>query len=257
VFWKAHVPIQRVQYTGDACGPYRDWHNEEHPLACSGTPDPARKVCFGTATTICEGLPDGSGNFLGGVVIDKRAEEVVLTSAMRAGWYRYVQEWHFLRDGTIEPRFRMMGSAHACTNFDHTHHVYWRLDFDLNGAPRDAVLEQFLALPQVLPVETARVKRRFVTWRIVDTATGFNYRLIPGPMDGVANAFSEADLWALQYHGGENGDEATAHDDNLDLYVNGEEIFKTDVVTWYAGHAFHPAGQGGCHVVGPTLGLLD
>jgi len=29
----------------------------------------------------------------------------VLVSEMSAGWYRYVSEWRFHADGTIQPRF--------------------------------------------------------------------------------------------------------------------------------------------------------
>jgi hypothetical protein len=256
VFWHAHVPIQRVKYTDDACGPFRDWHDQEHPLQCSGTPDLARRACFGTATTICEGLPDGSGNFQG-VVIDARTDEVVLTSVMRAGWYRYVQEWHFHRDGTIEPRFRMTGVAHACTLRDHTHHVYWRFDFDIDEeAPTDAVQQQSQEFWKTLLFEMSLVKHPMWArqWRVIGTTTGSGYTLRPGPTDGVADAFSLADLWALQFHEGEIGDQATAFNDNLDLYLPiRERIDGENVVVWYAGHNFHRAGDAACHVAGPDL----
>jgi hypothetical protein len=255
VFWNAHIPIQRVNYVGDACGPYRDWHNQEHLFECSGTP--VGKACFGAAKTICDGLPDGSGNFTG-VVIDKRVDEVVLISAMAAGWYRYVQEWHFRKDGTIEPRFLMTGSAipPSCT-VDHTHHVYWRFDFDIDGAPNDAVQEAFLFpdLWRTLTIETSRVKDpSFLRmWRVLDRSTRSRWTIIPGPTDGVADTFSKADLWALRYHAGELSDNADALDDKLNQYVTGEGINREDVVTWYVGHGFHKAGDAACHVVGPDL----
>lgn len=254
VFWKAHVPIQRVHYAGNACGPYRDWHDQEHPFQCSGVPDGTSKACFGTATTICDGLPDGNGNFTG-VVIDKRADEVVLTSVMRAGWYRYVQKWHFYQDGTIAPRFHMTGAAHACTNYDHTHHVYWRFDFDINEAPYDAVQRQVKGSWRMLKDETSDVKHSGLAhqWRVLDLEIGSGFALTPGPTDGLADAFSKADLWALRFRAGEIGDEATAYDDRLDLYLNKERIRRENVVVWYAGHGFHPGRHFECHAVGPDL----
>lgn len=252
VFYKAHVPIQRVKYVGSSsCGPYRDWHDEEHPFQCLGTIN--GKACFGTAKTICDvnGPLDGAGNFTG-VAIDKQTDNVALTSVMRAGWYRYVQAWHFYQDGTIKPRVRMVGSAHPCTGESHTHHVYWRFDFDLDGYPKDAIQESPLNWTTLNP-ETSRIKNSGASWRLLDTGTGLSWTLIPGATDGVADSFSTRDLWAFRYHSGQIGDSATASADKLTSYLTQESINSQDDVAWYVAHGFHQGGDNACHVVGPDL----
>src|SRR5262249_5156772 len=36
VLYRAHVPILNVKYNGDACGPYRDWQNQEGMIQANG-----------------------------------------------------------------------------------------------------------------------------------------------------------------------------------------------------------------------------
>jgi len=40
-----------------------------------------------------------------------QGQEVVLVSEMEAGWYRYVSQWRLHTDGTIRPRFGILGSC--------------------------------------------------------------------------------------------------------------------------------------------------
>jgi hypothetical protein len=85
VLYRAHVPILNVKYDGDACGPYRDWQNEEGMIQANGSDvAPGFRLCNAPATTI---LDTGSdvGNYLG-VAIYVRGQEVVLVSEMQAGW---------------------------------------------------------------------------------------------------------------------------------------------------------------------------
>src|SRR6266498_1502442 len=49
----------------------------------------------------------------------------------RIGAYHINQQWHLSHLGTILPRVWSKG-LHI--NMDHTHHPYWRLDFDIEGA---------------------------------------------------------------------------------------------------------------------------
>ena len=37
VLYRAHVPILNVKYTGDACGPYRDWQYQEGMIQAAGS----------------------------------------------------------------------------------------------------------------------------------------------------------------------------------------------------------------------------
>ena len=53
VLRRAHVPILNVRYDGDACGPYRDWQNEEGRFRAQGAAvAPGFRLCTGKAKTI-------------------------------------------------------------------------------------------------------------------------------------------------------------------------------------------------------------
>src|SRR5262249_57718477 len=108
---RGKVPIRNVKYDNDACGPYRDWQFEEHCMQCDGADVASgfRRVQTPPGTA-CSG--SDAGNFTG-VAIYETACELILTTEMEAGWYRYIQEWRFHTDGTIRPRFKF---AHT-TNF--------------------------------------------------------------------------------------------------------------------------------------------
>ena len=55
VLYRAHVPILNVQYDGNACGPYRDWQNQEGMLQAVGSdPVPGFRLCTAPATTILD-----------------------------------------------------------------------------------------------------------------------------------------------------------------------------------------------------------
>ena len=86
----------------------------------------------------------------------------------------------------------------------HQHHVYWRLDFDIEGAGRNVVEQSGTSLPRTPAVVAAAGGRRSdpaspADWRVVDNGTGRGYSITPGPADGTADAYGVADLWALRY----------------------------------------------------------
>jgi hypothetical protein len=110
VLRRAHVPILNVRYDNDACGPYRDWQNEEGKLDATG-----------------DDVRDPPGRHAGKSISSRprprqlrrdrhlRRREVVLVCELQAGWYRYVSYWRLHADGTIRPRFGF-GAVHprAC-----------------------------------------------------------------------------------------------------------------------------------------------
>jgi Cu2+-containing amine oxidase len=81
--------------------------------------------------------------------------------------------------------------------------------------------------------------------------------LLPGRHDGVADSFSNRDLWIMLYHYNEDsrGNQGDAWDDGLSQYLNGENIDGQDVVLWYAGHLAHHSAEGSdeWHEAGPAL----
>ena len=151
MLFHGHVPILNVEYgsEGRAIGggpTYRDWQTPETPFEANGTNvAPGFVLCPTPACTIIDNGTD-LGNFAG-VAIYVDGQEVVLVSEMQAGWYRYITEWRLHSNGTIRPRFGFAGTENRCTCNLHTHHVYWRLDFDIrtpshNVASADVVTQE-------------------------------------------------------------------------------------------------------------------
>jgi hypothetical protein len=273
LLYRAHVPILNVKYDGDACGPYRDWQDQEGMLSANGT-DVASgfRLCPSPATTILDTGSD-AGNYLG-VAIYVQGQEVVLVSEMEAGWYRYISLWRLHADGTIRPRFGFSAVQSSCVCTVHHHHAYWRLDFDIRTAGNN-VLREFNDPPLVgssnwhnknYEIRRPRDPARKRKWRVENKSTGEAYDIIPGASDGVATTmpdwpFPRGDVWILRYRGSEIDDGVIAtgppYEAGLDAWVNGEPLNGADVVVWYGAHFSHDIaheepGEFG-HVVGPDL----
>jgi Copper amine oxidase, enzyme domain len=276
VLYRAHVPILNVKYDADACGPYRDWQNQEGMIQANGSDvAPGFRLCNAPATTI---LDTGSdvGNYLG-VAIYVQGQEVVLVSEMQAGWYRYISQWRLHTDGTIRPRFGFSAVSSSCVCNIHYHHTYWRLDFDIRTAGNNLV-EEFND-PPIIPntnwhsknfeIQRSRDTGHKRKWRVSNKSTGEAYEIIPGPHDGVATVspdwpFPKGDVWILRYHGAEIDDGVQAvgppYEAGIGQWVNGEPINGADVVIWYGAHFTHDVtheepGEFG-HIVGPELKLV-
>lgn len=269
VLRRAHVPILNVRYDDNACGPFRDWQNEESRFKAQGAAvAPGFRLCPQPAQTVLES-GDDHGNFAG-VAVYVDDEEVVLVSELAAGWYRYVSRWRLHADGTIRARFGFGAVDNSCVCQTHHHHAYWRLDFDIAGAGEDVVLEHNdPPLPGIdgnwhtlrHEVRRRRNPGRKRRWRVRTQGSNAGYVIVPGAHDGEADSYGVGDFWALRHRPGQidDGSVATSTRANLDAFVNGESIVGTNVVVWYAGHFSHaPAGDhdhdhGGSHIVGPTL----
>lgn len=276
VLYRAHVPILNVRYDGDACGPFRDWQNEEGMLHADGTDvAPGFRLCPTPATTILDTGVD-TGNFLG-VAVYVEGQEVVLVSEMEASWYRYVSQWRLSADGTIRPRFGFSAvNTSSCVCHVHHHHAYWRLDFDIATAGNNRVLE--FNDPAIVGKSHWHTKKfeikRFRDpahkrhWRVENSSSHQGYDILPGPHDGVATSspdwdFGQGDFWVLRYHPDEIDDGVNKtippppSQANIDKFVNGEPVENQDVVIWYGAHFTHdvksePPGEFG-HIVGPEL----
>ncbi len=273
VLYRAHVPILNVKYDGNACGPYRDWQDQEGMIQANGSDvAPGFRLCPTPATTILDTGSD-TGNYLG-VAIYVQGQEVVLVSELEAGWYRYISLWRLHTNGTIRPRFGFAAVQSSCVCTVHHHHAYWRLDFDVRTAGNNLVRE-FNDPPlfgssnwhnKSYEIRRPRNPSRKRRWRVQNKSTGEAYDIIPGPDDGVATAapdwpFPRGDFWILRYRGSEIDDGVVAvgppYEAGLDTWVNGEPIDGADVVLWYGAHFTHDIaheepGEFG-HVVGPDL----
>jgi hypothetical protein len=267
VLARAHVPILNVRYDRDACGPFRDWQNEESRFQIAGSaPAPGFRLCTQQPTTILESESD-HGNFAG-VAVWVDGDEVELVSELEAGWYRYVSRWRLGADGRIKARFGFGAVSNSCVCNSHHHHAYWRFDFDIGGAADDAVLE-FNDPPlagqdsnwHTLRHEIRRANNpgRKRKWRVRNRGSGEGYILVPGLDDGQADSYGVGDLWALRHRPGQldDGSGFAGTRAHLDQFVNGEPLTGTNVVLWYAAHFTHdvahePPGHHS-HIVGPDL----
>jgi hypothetical protein len=266
LLYQAHVPILNVLYDDGVT--YRDWQNQETPFLAQGSDPvgPGWRLCTQPPATILEAGTD-AGNFQG-VALWYEDDELRLVSEVQAGWYRYISDWRLRDDGVLAPRFGFAGTRNPRTCMPHQHHVYWRLDFDIEGAGNDVVQQRGLIFPGQHPwtaivQETSRKRGFLRSWRVLDKKSERGYRIIPGAADGTADAYGVADLWFLRYYGNELEDGVTVvggspsqTQTHLDQFVNGESIDGTDVVVWYAGHFRHdehaPTPHQG-HIVGPEL----
>jgi hypothetical protein len=266
VLRRAHVPILNVRYDGDACGPFRDWQNEESRFQADGAAvAPGFRLCDQPATTILETDRD-RGNFAG-VAVFVDGQQVELVSELEAGWYRYVSRWRLHADGTIRARFGFGAVRNSCVCDVHHHHAYWRLDFDIAGAGDDTVLEHNdPPLPghadnwHTLRHEVRRKRNpgRERRWRVKNRGSGEGYTIVPGADDGEADGYGVGDFWALRRRAGQIDDYPIGDTRaQIDRFVNRESIVGTDVVVWYAGHFSHDVAHdhsgGDAHIVGPTL----
>lgn len=274
VLKRANVPILNILYDGNTCGPYRDWQYAESQFNA----DPANgtnvatgvRSCTVPATTVMESNND-AGNHQG-IAYYTEGDAVVLVSELSAGWYRYISEWRFHADGTIQPRFGMGAVSNSCTCNGHVHHVYWRFDFDIDTPAPNRILEthghDFNAFSIPFELKAYRnIKLAHETWIVDNSKTGDGYKIVSPSSDGTAkgDAYARGDMWFVAYNATEM-DDANTHGSgtqaNIDAFVSNQKLNNSDVVVWYAGHinhnrgmfnVHHPHSISGALVAGPDL----
>lgn len=258
VLHRAHVPILNVRYDHDRCGPYRDWQWEEGMIRANGRDvAPGFRLCPMPAATIMETGSD-TGNFLG-VAVFVDGDEVVLTSELQAGWYRYVSTWRLHRNGQIRPRFGFAAIESSCVCNVHHHHAYWRFDFSVAGFA-NRVLERNGSTWRPIAYETKRLRAPGRRWRVVGPG-GYGYTILPGENDRTAagDPYAKGDLWVLRHRPGQLEDEPPPPGTEIaiDRFVNHDRVVDEDIVVWYGAHFSHDVRKHGAHhvdhVVGPTL----
>jgi hypothetical protein len=267
VLSRAHLPVLNVAFESGAAS--RNWLNEESAFEAEGEDVLAGfRVCPAAPRTILD-KGHGGGSYRG-VALWLDGEELVIASQLQAGWYRYVSEWRLGADGTIRPRLGLAAVRNPATCEPHTHHGYWRLDFDLVGPEQNQVQERNQpTLPgQLAPWHTIRYETqrsrdpdRTRIWRVRTVKSPHGYAILPGPNDGTADAFGGGDLWVVVQHPEEIDDgEGFCSDPararaQIDRFVSGELVEREDVVLWYAAHVRHEGHHGDLSgaKVGPEL----
>ena len=266
VFKRAHTPILNVEYDPGGCGCFRDWSYSESNMEADGVQAGSCVALStpGTVRTTCDTGVGGTPGSFKGVAFEEYQDELVLTTHMSAGWYRYRMKWHFYLDGRIWPEYSFASSNTTCTSATHRHHVYWRFDFDLDGAANDVVTE-FNPVQGTSTLITIEDDRTWgngtdgINWLVTDTVTDAAYRIVPSAADLLlpVDAFSIADAIILRYDAGEIDDGSAGCAINFNSEINGQDVNGQDIVFWYRAGASHTGGiPFECDIVGPML-ILD
>jgi hypothetical protein len=267
VLRRASLPLLNVNYDPGGCGSYRDWQHGLVDFEADGAVGPPGSRYAETMTaprTMCDHPGVDGGNF-SGVAAGKTSEQLVLTTQLQSGPYRYTQKWIFRLNGTIDARIAFTARVDPCNVKPHNHHAYWRLEFDIGGDAKDYAEE---AAPQNSDTALRWNRVRSETsqhsdpvrggaWRVQSAAAQRGYEIVSGPANGLADAWAVADAWVLKFHpdelddgGARQGPQGSAV--QLDRYLNDESVDGANLVLWVHAMDRHD-GNDRCHFVGPTL----
>lgn len=256
VLSRANAPILNVQYARNQCGPFRDWSWQEGMFEANGTDVPGTnggvRICTDEPETVLDNGTD-TGNYRGVAVYDR--EEVTLVSELNAGWYRYISKWIFHDDGMISPRFGFGATTNGCVCLAHTHHVYWRFDFDLATAANNYVAEKSQGIVKALEFESMRPRIDTTQeWIVNNAVTGEACIIRPGIRDGNFDKYGQGDIWVLRSRfpaeiddSGQGGGSQA----KINNFLTNESILNQDVVVWYGAHWAHDHFDGPTHNDGP------
>ncbi|WP_299871017.1 putative Ig domain-containing protein [uncultured Cocleimonas sp.] len=198
-----------------------------------------------------------------------------LFSVSPVGAYYYIPTWKFFDNGSIEP---WMGATGALQRFGtdqstgwlladdrvgiaHLHNFYWKLDFDLNKTYLDDVVEEInfdlvdgKRQRSIIPFSKEAARKvnpdTMRHWRVKDkTAKNENghnisYDVILSEMGHqdigpTSEPFTHNDFFVTTQKDNERfASHNTSGGENLDEFVNGENIVDNDIVVW-AGVTFY------------------
>src|SRR5262245_41662765 len=118
--YKVSLPVIRVQYDGDAAGPYQDRIDNDDTCA----DDIFHLTCLMKISNCNDKILCVRAFTQGGT------EWLQLSIVAAIGDYRINQQYLMSRDGTMDFKLYSRGISNPT---DHRHHPYWRIDFDING----------------------------------------------------------------------------------------------------------------------------
>jgi Copper amine oxidase, enzyme domain len=243
ILHKGSMPVIRVKYDNNACGPYQDrisWGNFVTDNNC----DDGQKICK-------RQFSFGGHQWL------------EISGRVFIGSYDIIQIWYFSDDGHMQPRLFSRGLQ---CRVNHQHHAYWMLDFDIDGSSGD---EAFLHSPSIgnsgygngwfrysNEFDSSRPVTDPPTWFARDMQTLRGVMVTPGSTDKQADSFSTLNAGIRQYHSGETDDWQFGATGELG-YKNGESVINQDNVLWYVAHLNHLSSEGPDHyqAVGPRLSV--
>jgi hypothetical protein len=188
---------------------------------------------------------------------------LTISAKFQCGWYQYVHSWDFSGDGVITPHVAMGGHLNpGLPGVAHVHHMYFRIDLDIDGLfPRD-VCEVFSHNNFNQPggdqwvTQTAQGKLLHAIdkarkWRVRNTvakndAGQFKGYEIELPALAGRDQYSTGDVWVTVYRGdgfqqGENVG-ASCTDKELEAnYAVGplDPVNGADIVLWLVVRSHH------------------
>ncbi|MFI5659084.1 copper amine oxidase [Streptomyces sp. NPDC051684] len=208
-----------------------------------------------------------------GKVYSAQGKDLLVYTVNKASWYEYITEWRFGSDGTITSN---MGATGSLSPYDydgtdgkgwpigkgasayaesHSHNIFWRLNFGLDGSPK-AKVEQYdskVTPPNGDGSPTTKTTRTPVTkelagdtkdmrwWRVVSTA-GKNkdnhprsYEFVPGRSSRFpGRAFTKHDVYFTEYKKCEqyasDNPAANCGGTSVNKWVNGQTL--KHPITW-------------------------
>jgi len=155
-----------------------------------------------------------------------------------------------------------VATANSCVCNTHTHHAYYRLDFDIAGSEKNVVWEvngRSMPIRRTVEMASPRSPTWNRRWIIENAGTGDQYAVVPRTADGLTDVYGRGDVWLLRYHqdaeldDGHNSTGPNGTEVDLAQFVNGESIDKQDVVIWYGTHSVHAGGTEDTDAGGPNL----
>ncbi len=225
---KVSLPVMRVFYSNDACGPYVD--------RLGGTLSP---IPWANNATVAQREFTLNG---------RQWYEIGIRDQI--GNYDIYQVYYLSNDGVLDAHIYSKGLQ--CV-VDHVHYPNWRIDFDVQDSANDQILQytgtgyttkqgEFNAKATDAVNHGWRV-RDSVTARFVDVLPGFTDFTIPGHTTQPVSGYANHTVFGRTYKASE--DTGWIYGPNTQVPFNeGESIANADIIMWYEGYLPHSAAEG-------------
>jgi hypothetical protein len=248
VMWRGSQPFALVPYHGGS-PTYKDGYDAH----CGGAPFFALKHGAPNGDLPYDPGPFDAAVDTDAVVVATDAADdfgparLTISAKFQCGWYQYVHRWEFSGDGVITPSVAMGGHVNPyAPDTAHVHHMYFRVDLDIDGQYPHDVCEEFDHkdfTPGGDHWTTLNAQgKRFTNpdtarkWRVRDTVVqnkgkqwkGYEIEL---PRTAGRDQYSTGDLWATIYRGDD-----VQQGEGVGLMCTDEEL-----ETKYATGPLHPA----------------
>lgn len=236
---KSSMPVMRVEYQNDVCGPYADILAPSRlKAAVTGAPNSAcnnQAVCRRTFTQNGE-------------------QKFEIGANWQIGEYQIYQTYYFSENGYIDTRVYSRGLQ---CRIDHSHHAHWMFDFDIGDGANDRISRGDTDIQQT---EFNDVRSQSPYWTIEDPVNGGKVKLIPSDDDGAPDNFSRWDAAGRTFKSAEVGRWRLGSRGEIgsNYMTPAETLDGSDLVMWYVSHLPHRAVEGSnvWHASGPRIEVV-